>query len=395
MMSNRRGRPSLKQSLIGQAGTSGRCGPPAFQLKRINADTLSVHDVNTEDEEDLLSSPIPSVSSVVVRSKTGPKPKEKANNASDINQLLLSIKADTAATRAEMKSTRNELKNDIHQLSQRTEAKINVVNKQLALANSDIKTLFSKVKEMESMPNVSPTNIELHKQNKLRNNITISNVPVNPNENLYDIVRSILILIGIPNFKVDDLEVARRVPGSRSSLIIAGFRDYAFKADVMKKKSSKMLKVSDIFDLQKGDANSRLYINNHLTPFYSKLSFHGRQALYNRLIHSCWVSSNGFLVRLNENSNPIVINGVSEFDEFLKTNGRIVQKKRERSMDSNPSPSTIRAAKQHSAPITQAIEANLTEMDVRDTNGGINEGTVATAIAQTGGNMEVDLTQST
>lgn len=311
-MSNRRGRPSLKQSLIVQGNASGIRGrQPALQLKRINTDTLSVHDVNTEDEEDLLASPIQSTSTAIMRSKPGPKSKEKANNASDMNQLLLSIKADTAATRAEMRSTRTELKSDIHQLSQRTEAKINGVTKQLATANNDIKTLFAKVKEIEKKPHAPPTNIELHKQNKLRNNITISNVPLIPNENLYDIVRSILISIGILNLKVDDLETARRIPGSKSCLIIAGFRDYSFKADIMKKKTTKTLKVSDIIELQNGEANPRVYINNHLTPFFSKLSFHGRQALYNRLIHSCWVSSNGFLVRLNENSNPVVINCVN------------------------------------------------------------------------------------
>lgn len=71
-MSNRRGRPSLKQSLIVQGNASGIRGrQPALQLKRINADTLSVHDVNTEDEEDLLASPIQSTSTAIMRSKPG------------------------------------------------------------------------------------------------------------------------------------------------------------------------------------------------------------------------------------------------------------------------------------------------------------------------------------
>lgn len=263
------------------------------------------------------------------------------------------------------------------------------MTKQLATANNDIKTLFAKVKEIERKPHAPPTNIELHKQNKLRNNITISNVPLIPNENLYDIVRSILISIGILNLKVDDLETASRIPGSKSCLIIAGFRDYALKADIMKKKTTKTLKVSDIIELQNGEANPRVYINNHLTPFFSKLSFHGRQALYNRLIHSCWVSSNGFLVRLNENSNPVVINCVNEFDDFLKSNDRVVQKKRERSIDSNPSPSSTRAAKQLNIRSTSATEVNLTDGTVRRSGGGSDVDAIAMEKAQNGEEMEV------
>lgn len=384
-MSSRRGRPPLKQSLIGQKNVSAaQCRQPTLQLKRINVDTMSLHEVNTEDEEELLASPIPS--SAIVRPKPGSKAKEKANNAHDMNELLRSIKADTAATRTEMRTTRAELKLNIQQLSQRTEAKISGVNKQLAIANSDIKTLFAKVKEIESKPRAPPANVELHKQNQLRNNITISNVPVIANENLYDIIRSIMISTGILNLKVDDLDTARRIPASKSSLIIAGFHDYSFKAEVMKRKSSKLLKVSDIFDVQNGDANPRIYINNHLTPFFSKLSFHGRQALYNRLIHSCWVSSNDFLVRLDEGSNPTVIHGVSEFDDLLKSRGRVVQKKRERSMDSNPSPSATRAAKQQSLRTTHATEAGLADVLAA----GGSDGAIAMADTQTGMNMDTD-----
>lgn len=160
-----------------------------------------------------------------------------------------------------------------------------------------------------------------------------------PNECLYEIVKAILSCIGIHKFTVDELANAKRIQNSKSRLIIASFREYDLKVMVS------VIKVSDLFDQDKSAPNPRIYINAQLTPFYSKLSFRGREAISNKLIHSCWVASRGFLVKLNEDSEPVTIAGEAQLNEFLSTNKRVVQRKRDRSADTEISPTSRQVAK--------------------------------------------------
>lgn len=317
---------------------------PRLQLRKINTDTLSVHDINTDDEVDLISSPIATTSKSIVRHKPGPKSRA-TTSTSDTNQLLLSIKADTTATRNEIKATRSELKLEMQQLANRTDNKFIALDKQLAKTTGDLKTLFAKVKAIETGSKPTTDEVELNKQLKLRNNIAIANVPIEANENLFDVVKGLMHAIGIADLKVDELVTARRIHNSRSHLIIAGFRDYDLKLEVMKKKAEHKLQVADVFDLEKGQPNSPIFVNNHLTPFFSNLSYHGRMAISGKQIHSCWMSSRGFLVKLNADSSPTVIKDQLQLSNFIDSNKKFVQKKRDRSATDGPSPTSLRASK--------------------------------------------------
>lgn len=345
---------------------TGRCGPrsskndnnsnnqhstlfqPRLKTVKMNADTLSIHD-GCDDGYDLLSPAGSSnrqlaLNAPTTKKKPGPKPRASSEQL-DLNQLLHSIKADTAATRNDITSTRNELKAEMKQLANRNDTKLKSIDAQLAKHSSDIKLLFAKVSEhVKKTPSVA-TDIELHKQQQIRNNIAISNVPIVPNENLYEIIKSVLSCIGIQGFAVDDLANAKRVQNSKSRLIIASFRDYDMKVAVMKKKLASVIKVSDLFEQDTSAPNPRIYINTQLTPFYSKLSFRGREAISSKLIHSCWVASRGFLVKLNDDSVPVTIATEAQLSEFLTTNKRVVPKKRVRSVDAETSPELLQVAK--------------------------------------------------
>lgn len=180
-----RGRPRSSQNNNTRDTQHPHLIQPLIRLKsvKLNTDTLSVHD-GSDDGYDLLSPAGASYhqlppNTAVAKKKTGPKPRASSEQL-DLNRLLHSIKADTAATRDDITSTRNELKAEMKQLAHRNDAKLKSIDAQLAKHNSDIKLLFAKVTEHQNKTPVATSDIELHKQQQIRNNIAISNVPIVP-----------------------------------------------------------------------------------------------------------------------------------------------------------------------------------------------------------------------
>lgn len=384
-MSGRRGRP--KQIVNSNRATSVKHRQPHLQLKRINTETMSVHEMSDDAESIADSNQLHSYS----RQKPGPKPRSMNENT-DINQLLLSIKSDTAATMNEIRSTRTELKSDIRQLTSQTERKFKSIDDRLAKTNGDIKSLFARMSNIERGAPPASNNTELQKQILLRNNIAISGMPIEPNENLSDIVDWIFDGLGLPALKEGELVRARRIPNSKTKLIIASFRDFELKSAVMQRKVTKRISLSDLFELRAGESNPPIFINNHLTPFYSNLSFHGRNAMANKQIHSFWISSRGFLVKLNEDSNPIVVETAQQFDDFLKENGRAMQRKRDRSSDMDPSPSTSRATKIKASRRTASRDAmNQLDAATKSMNISVDTDIVAPSAGHEGGDSGTDL----
>lgn len=150
----------------------------------------------------------------------------------------------------------------------------------MAKTSNDIKTLLSRLSQVEKGAPTAAVNSELQKQILLRNNISISGMPIEQNEDLAAVIDVILDALGLPELKKGELLKVRRVPNSKTKLIIANFRDYETKLAVMQCKASKKKSLSDIYDLRNGEPNPFIYINNHLTPFYGNLSYHGRNAGY-------------------------------------------------------------------------------------------------------------------
>lgn len=127
----------------------------------------------------------------------------------------------------------------------------------------------------------------------------------------------ILKHIGCAPLLVDDLLDAKRARGARSNLIIAKFRDCERKIEVMRKKAAATVMLADIFTLNASDSNPRIYINSQMTPHYSKLPYLGRVAASNGLIHSSWLASRGFLVKVAADSNPVVVANERQLDDLV------------------------------------------------------------------------------
>lgn len=328
-------------------------GGPSLQPKRLNTRTLSIHSMDSADDDELFVSSIQNNASASNPSRSTAAPpivkkgrksgtKEKSIDphratASTPNDLLLSIKEDTAATRSEIAANRLEFKEDLKRLSSRTDSKIATLDGKLSKVTNDMNTLFSRVRDVERRSNSNATALsssddyELRKQERLRNNITIANFPILPNENYFDILNGVLRAIDCKPATVDEISDAKRVPNSKSNLIIVKFRDFERKLDIMKRKADSSIMLSNILKLEPGDRNPRIYINTQLTPFYSRLSYLCRHAASNKRIHSGWLSSSGFLVRLQLGQEPVAIANEAELKKLLDSPECAAQLKRGRS----------------------------------------------------------------
>lgn len=329
-----------------------------LELKRINADTHSIHSIDSSDSIDLLDTPIvPNASRAIDVPKKQLKLKSKDNETS-YNEIIKSIKAGTVAVRNDVADARAELKADINSLTQRTNSKLKAIDDKLATTNSDIQTLFSRVRAIESGRRQPIGDGELHKQLLLKNNFTISNVPLFENENLLAVVNEILHFIGCEQLVSDDVADIKRARHSKTNMIIVKLRDEARKIDIMKRKGAKPIMLSEIFSLDPSDRNSRIYIGQHCTPHFSHLNFLGRMAVSKRQIDSCWVGANGFFIRHEVNSKPIPIVNSDELNQFIAENCRQDNNKRNRSLDSVPSPTVTRPSKQpHTDEMSKINEA--------------------------------------
>lgn len=138
----------------------------------------------------------------------------------DIMDLLFTIKKDTTHTKKTLESTNETLNNYIDS----TNSKFEGVTKELNKNSAQIKSLNDKIKNCESLANSVNFTMELQKQKNLRNNVTIYGVPHRENENLNEIVGSIVKLLSI-EVMVNEIQACYRVKG-KFSIIVVKFSNY-------------------------------------------------------------------------------------------------------------------------------------------------------------------------
>lgn len=85
---------------------------------------------------------------------------------------------------------------------------------------------------------VPTVDFELQKEMNLRNNISIVNGPRQEKKNLFAVVAVILGQIGCSEQHEEDIVDAKRIPKSKSNLIVVKFRDESRTVEVMKKRAS-------------------------------------------------------------------------------------------------------------------------------------------------------------
>ena len=135
------------------------------------------------------------------------------------------------------------------------------------------------------------------KQTSRENNVRIVDMPEN---NEKDLKKQVVDLLSIPDITEQDIQSSYRLGKPKEG-----------KArDVIVKFVSKQKR--DIFyskrkSTPKGSDNKKVFINEDLTQFRSKLFFDARRLVKTKKLHSTWTQEGNVIIKLNEEDAPMAI----------------------------------------------------------------------------------------
>lgn len=244
--------------------------------------------------------------------------------------------ADNAAILSLLQSMKEEqlTKSDLNTINQMVDKKLESVQEKLESQNERMIQLETRLSQMENAGSNGYDN-ELMKQKILRNNIAIMGIPPTPNEDLTSIVSSVLKLLAANAMeKVES--VYRTTPNAKRTLIIVKFSDYDTKIEVLNARAKKSIKLDQTVFKGASKSSAIVFINNHVTPYFGVLLYHGRQAIKQKKIHSCWIASNGCLLKMVEGGEPMGFKTVDELHGIIGTITSHVPNKRNLPDDSSP-----------------------------------------------------------
>lgn len=155
---------------------------------------------------------------------------------------------------------------------------------------------------------------EMHKQNELRNNLSIVGLPHVRNENLRSMFLKVCKLLGSP---ITNDAIRHVWRDTARQVINIELRDHDVKAHICKFSHARYLWTDDLIRLPAGMVRSRIYINDQMTHFYKQMWEIGRQARKSRLIYTSWISDRGFMVKRTPASKKRYFLSAAELNRFI------------------------------------------------------------------------------
>lgn len=163
---------------------------------------------------------------------------------------------------------------------------------------------------------------ELSKQKQLRNNISIMGLPHIRDEITAEVASDVFAHL---NCKIvsKNIEYAYRTKASKENpgIIIVRLKNYEHKMEILDAKAKKTVKVRDVATCEGPIGNQYIYVNNHVTPFFGKLLFDGRQAIKNGNAFSCWFTSAGCNIKFNEDGKSYIYKSTAEMNALIDKYG--------------------------------------------------------------------------
>lgn len=230
--------------------------------------------------------------------------------------------------------------------------KISSIKNDIASQQERISTLESYSAADKHQINSLSIQLEILKQDRLRNNIRLTGLPPLAFDNPTQTTMNIIDALKIQLLPSDFVAYSDR---NKSSIILQ-FNSHSHKRylmDALRKKSE--LLVEEILNVQ---SNSKVYANDQLTPYFSNLFQKAWHAKKNKQIYS--VSSLGGRIKAkkNETSSFIIINSEEQLNDVIE--GAESMESVEMSQNAiNESPDPIHADRKkntstHRTPILQA-----------------------------------------
>lgn len=204
-------------------------------------------------------------------------------------------------------------KEDIIDIKQQIVTYTNDTNAKLSTMDNKVEQVISKNAINTGKIEYLVDQLELLKQDRLKNNICISGVPTDiiSANNTSDPVIAIAKKLGVDinNSHFSSHAVAN------NKFIIVSFYNLRHKQSIINKiRVKRSLMVEEVF---KHDSNSQIYLNDHLTPFYNKLYLIARNAKKDGKLVSAMSYGGKIRVRKNINDAPILITNESQLMNII------------------------------------------------------------------------------
>lgn len=254
------------------------------------------------------------------------KPIASSSNHDEKHDQLLSMLS-------EIKCQNQDTNNELSTMKKVIAGKFNAIEDELKKNKRVVGAITGRLDEMENKVNAAAYDNELERQQKLKNNVSICGVPKADDENASAVALTVFKAFGL-NFSPTDFTGVYRTTG-RFSAIIVIFSEFTNKLSAMAAKSKKNVLLGDVADCDDSQRNTQIFINNHITPFFARLLGVGREGVRNKTIHSCWIATNGCLVKKTPEGKPIIVRSM---DDMTKLTGGADSSSKKRSKPDFTSP---------------------------------------------------------
>lgn len=155
--------------------------------------------------------------------------------------------------------------------------------------------------------------IQTLQQDKLRNNVCISGVPIDAETDVADIVIKIANVLQITLRPIDFTAYAT----TNNKFIIVNFNNYTHKQLLRSRiRAKKSLMVEEVLGATR--SNSQIYINEHLTQYFNHLYLLARTAAKQGKIKSAMSTGGKIRVRKNEDSVPVLITNELQLQSIIE-----------------------------------------------------------------------------
>lgn len=201
-----------------------------------------------------------------------------------------------------------------------TDTKITDLTSDITNMSATIADLEKRLTMIESRPTTNPTQPtdELSKQEGIRKNISIFGVAKADNE---DLGKIIIVAIGAAiniDINTNDYSNVYRT-GTDSRLIILCFTSFRKKLEFMAASKAKRSLMSSELNIASISTNLRIYINNQLTPYFSKIYFLGRKAVADKKIAACWVAFNSICIKKTASDDKCLIKSIEDMENICSS----------------------------------------------------------------------------
>lgn len=245
---------------------------------------------------------------------------ENHNHGSPDNPSIKDLMKLMKSVDAKVSTMDNKLSNHINIVSKeiaRIDETVATHTAVIASNTGEIGELRNKIGNMETKSDALTYSHELNKQLNIRFNVTVTGVPYTAGENLTELALAVFDHIGASVTANDIASVYRLKYGT---MFVVKFKSFETKAAVMEAKSNVEILLSDIVGESAQTSNSiekkQIYINTHVIPYFGRILSHGRRAVKEKRLHSCWMTNNGVVAKLTNESKESTIQSIDQLYQF-------------------------------------------------------------------------------